>query len=227
MALALLCVLAIALLQRQGLLEWPDEALMGWAGRLRDGAAGGSVTPLMWIVTKMGGTGNRLIVLALALGILFWRRQRERATWLLLTVAGGLLLNPILKHIFAAPRPDLLPHLDAVSSYSFPSGHAAGSMILLGALAMLAGRWPAYAAALFATVWIGVSRIWLGVHWPSDVMAGWIEGLGWLTLCRCWLPAGGGEQERLRHALMRGHPIGGDEAMDPETVHHAERGDRQ
>jgi undecaprenyl-diphosphatase len=107
---------------------------------------------------------------------------------------GGTLLNLILKQIFAAPRPDLLPHLDIVHSYSFPSGHAAGNMMFFGALAMLAGRRWAYGAGGAMIALIGASRVWLGVHWPSDVMAGWIEGLGWLVLCAVWLPARRGQQ---------------------------------
>src|SRR3546814_4413138 len=94
--------------------------------------------------------------------------------------------------VFAAPRPDLLPHLDLVRSYGFPSGHAAGNMIFFGALAMLAGRRSGYVGMGLAIALIGISRVWLGVHWPSDVLAGWIEGLGWLALCGLWLPAGRG-----------------------------------
>ncbi|MGC4252300.1 MAG: phosphatase PAP2 family protein [Sphingobium sp.] len=195
LVLALLCVLAIALLQRQGLLDRPNEAMMGWAGQLRDSAMGQPFTQPMQVASKIGGTGKRPILLAVALCILLWRGRRSHALWLLLTAAGGWLLNLGLKQIFAAPRPDILPHLDMVHSYSFPSGHAAGTMILFGALAMLAGRRPAYAAAGLAVACIGISRIWLGVHWPSDVIAGWIEGLGWLAFCRLWLPAGGGEQQ--------------------------------
>jgi undecaprenyl-diphosphatase len=112
-------------------------------------------------------------------------------------MAGGTLLNFVLKQIFAAPRPDLLPHLDIVHSYSFPSGHAAYNMMLFGALAMLSRRRIGYVLAGMVIALIGISRVWLGVHWPSDVLAGWITGFGWLCLCRHWLPARGGEQQRI------------------------------
>ncbi|TWH95842.1 undecaprenyl-diphosphatase [Sphingobium wenxiniae] len=197
------------------------------AGRLRDSAAGQHFTAFMQFASAMGGTGGRLLLLGIALAVLIWRGRRRGAAWLASMAAGGTLLNLLLKQIFSAPRPDLLPHLDIVHSYSFPSGHAAGNMMFFGALAILAGRWPAYVAASVVIALIGASRVWLGVHWPSDVIAGWIEGLGWLALCRVWLPAGGGQEERPHQTLMRRHSVGGDEAMDPEAVHHAQRRDRQ
>ncbi len=190
---ALFCVLGIALAQRNGLLDDLNIGLMGAAGRARDTSGGAIVTLLMQIASAVGGTAGRLCLLALALAIL-WRRARDRAIWLLLLVIGGTLLNLALKQVFAAPRPDLLPHLDIVHTYSFPSGHSAGNMMFFGALAMLAGRRWAYGAGGAIIALIGASRVWLGVHWPSDVMAGWIEGLGWLVLCAVWLPARRGQQ---------------------------------
>ena len=80
------------------------------------------------------------------LGALFFTGRRAAASWFAGVEIGGTLLNLILKQIFAAPRHDLLPHLDIVHSYSFPSGHAAGNMMFFGALAMLAGRRWAYGA---------------------------------------------------------------------------------
>ncbi|PJG46907.1 phosphatase PAP2 family protein [Sphingobium sp. LB126] len=192
LALALFCVLGIALVQRQGLLDAMNHGLMGMAGRARDSAIGGSVTWLMQGASAVGGTAGRLVLLTACCAML-WGRRRRCALWLLSVMAGGTLLNLALKQIFAAPRPDLLPHLDMVNSYSFPSGHAAGNMIFFGALALLFGRRAGYAGAGLAIALIGVSRVWLGVHWPSDVLAGWIEGLGWLALCAVWLPARRGQ----------------------------------
>ncbi len=225
LALALFCVLAIALVQRAGWLDRWNAGLMEMAGRARNGGAGGYVTPVMLAASAIGGTAGRFLLAGMACLILYFR-ARHRAVWLLLLVIGGTVLNLALKQVFAAPRPDLLPHLDIVNSYSFPSGHSAGNMMFFGALALLAGRWPAYAAAAALVGLIGVSRVWLGVHWPSDVLAGWIEGLGWLALCRAWLPAGRGEGERPDQGVMRGHAVGGDEAMDPEAVERRRGGDR-
>lgn len=227
LALALFCVLAIALMQRAGWLDGLNVRLMEGAGQARDSAIGRDVTLLMRSASAVGGTAGRLLLLAMAFGWLLLHGRRQGALWLALTMAGGTLLNLGLKQVFAAPRPDLLPHLDIVHSYSFPSGHAAGNMIFFGALALLAGRRGGYYAAAAMIALIGVSRVWLGVHWPSDVTAGWIEGLGWLALCRVWLPARGGEQQGAAHATVRRHPVAGDEAMDPETVEHRRRGDQQ
>jgi undecaprenyl-diphosphatase len=196
LALALLCVLLIALSQRAGWLDGVNVELMETAGQARATGMGDHVTTVMRLASAVGGTGGRLVLLAVLLAPLLWFGFRRSAIWLALTIAGGTLLNLALKQIFAAPRPDLLPHLDIVHTYSFPSGHAAGNMMVFGALALLAVRASAYVAAAAMVLLIGASRIWLGVHWPSDVVAGWIEGLGWLAFCRLWLPARGGEQER-------------------------------
>lgn len=192
--LALFCVLAIALAQRNGLLDDLNIGLMGRAGLARETALGGQVTTVMRLASAIGGTAIRIILSLIVLGALFSTGRRSAALWFAGVEVGGTLINLILKQIFAAPRPDLLPHLDIVHSYSFPSGHAAGNMMFFGALAMLIGRRWAYGWAAAMIVLIGVSRVWLGVHWPSDVTAGWIEGLGWLVLCAAWLPARRGQQ---------------------------------
>ena len=243
--LALLGVLAIALLQRSGEFDPLNITAMKAAGVGR--AAAPWITPVMTAASVIGDTTGRLLIMAaVAIGLLY-RRQRHAALWLALVTVGGTFLNTGLKQIFAAPRPDLLPHLDIVHSYSFPSGHSAGTMILFGALAMLMRQRVArnpldrqnppspfalslskgfpfsfekkrastssartalsgldkrhvplpYLAAALIIALIGTSRVWLGVHWPSDVLAGWIEGLGWLCLCRHWLPAGRGQEQRV------------------------------
>ncbi|KFG89758.1 Phospholipid phosphatase [Sphingobium herbicidovorans NBRC 16415] len=193
--LALVGVLAIALLQRSGVLDGLNIGAMTVAGEAR--AISPAITSIMLAASRIGDTVGRIAVIIAAVALLLWRGRRSGAQWLALVMAGGTLLNLGLKQLFAAPRPDLLPHLDIVHSYSFPSGHAAGNMMLFGALAMLAGRWGSYVLAGLLIALIGISRVWLGVHWPSDVLAGWMEGLGWLCLCRYWLPARGWEQQRI------------------------------
>ena len=227
LALALFCVLLIALAQRTGWLEGVNVGLMTLAGEGRETGPGGTVTMVMRLASAIGGTLGRITLLALVLAPLLWAGHRRSAAWLAGMMAGGTLLNLGLKQIYAAPRPDLLPHLDIVHSYSFPSGHSAGNMMFFGALALLAGGRVAQAMAATMILLIGVSRVWLGVHWPSDVLAGWIEGLGWLALCAVWLPARGGEEQRADDAVMGRHAVGGDEAMDPETIEHARGGDQQ
>ena len=189
-ALALLCVFAIALLQRSGALDRFNVAGMTLMGTARGEA--GAVTTLMIAATRIGDDLGRLIIVGLSLAALLWAGRRAAARWLALVMAGGTLLNLGLKQIFAAPRPELLPHLDKVHSYSFPSGHASGNMMLFGALALLMDGPGAYVAAALTILVIGVSRVWLGVHWPSDVLAGWVEGAGWLAFCHAWKPQGRG-----------------------------------
>ncbi|MCP1469832.1 undecaprenyl-diphosphatase [Sphingobium sp. OAS761] len=193
LAFALFCVLTIALMQRAGWFDRPNIGAMRWAGQARDTDVGRVVTIVMQAASAIGGTVGRFALLSICV-IALWRSARRAALWLLTVVVGGTLLNLGLKQIFAAPRPDLLPHLDIVNSYSFPSGHSAGNMIFFGALAMLGGRYSGYWAAGLIIALIGMSRVWLGVHWPSDVSAGLIEGLGWLGLSAVWLPARRREQ---------------------------------
>lgn len=222
--LTLLIVLAIALAKRAGLLDGLDHGVMGAAGRARDWAGADMVTIIMRVASAVGGTAARLVMLALVALPLFLLARRVTALWLVATVVGGMLLNVAIKQVFAAPRPDLLPHLDIVHSYSFPSGHAAGNLVFFAALAMLAGGRVAWAAASLIILLIGASRVWLGVHWPSDVLAGWIEGVGWLALCTVWLPARRGQEQRADGGGVGRHAVVGDEAMNPEGVEHASHG---
>ncbi|WP_336970933.1 phosphatase PAP2 family protein [Sphingobium aromaticiconvertens] len=186
LAVALALVLAIALPQRWGILTGLNRGLMTAAGQARDTGFGALATPLMQAASFVGETVGRLVLLAVAIVWLLVGRRGWDALWLTATVLGGTLLNLALKQLFAAPRPDLLPHLDIVHSYSFPSGHAAGNLIFFGAIAMLGRRRAGWAIATLCIALIGVSRIWLGVHWPSDVTAGWVEGVGWLLFCAAW-----------------------------------------
>ena len=197
------------------------------AGRARDSAAGGQMTSVLRLATVIGDTVPRLCLLATAIVVLVARGRGRAALWLGAMMAGGTLLNLGLKQVFAAPRPDLLPHLDAVTTYSFPSGHAAGNMMFFGALALLAGRRIGFVLAGVAIALIGISRVWLGVHWPSDVAAGWVEGLGWIAFCAVWLPARGRQQQGAPDAAMGRHAVAGDEAVEPETVDDGRGGDQR
>ena len=129
------------------------------------------------------GSGLVLTLAVIAAALWAWHEGERRMA--MLTAGAGLvveLANAILKRGFERPRPDLFPLVPLPTSWSFPSGHAMGSMAIYGTIATLLVRlrpgWrpvvlPA-AAALIAL--IGVSRVYLGVHWPTDVVAGWIAG---------------------------------------------------
>ncbi len=134
------------------------------------------------------GEPTLLIAASAALAIWLWIIGRPRTGLALLAVTlSGRGLSELQKYWIARPRPALEPHLVIVKSYSFPSGHAMSSMIFYLTLALLlAGqvRWRrgAAAAAIAVSLLIGTSRVMLGVHWPSDVIAGWACGLLWVLL---------------------------------------------
>jgi undecaprenyl-diphosphatase len=124
-------------------------------------------------------------------GFLMLQGMIRTATFVFLATAGGWTLNEILKGIFQRARPDVVPHLQPVMSLSFPSGHAmtsAAVYLTLGALTMRVanGRLTKFycmAMALLVTGLVGLTRIYLGVHYPTDVLAGWLVGMTWALAC--------------------------------------------
>ena len=146
-------------------------------------------------VTALGGYPVLTLIVAAVVGYLLVVRHYPSALLVLAAAVGGLLLSHLLKGAYGRPRPDLVPHLARVATASFPSGHAMLSAVVyltLGALlARLVDGWRAklyvLAAALTLAVLVGASRVYLGVHYPTDVVAGWCAGLAWAVLC--WLAA--------------------------------------
>jgi undecaprenyl-diphosphatase len=121
---------------------------------------------------------------------------------MLVAVFGGVVLNNLLKFIFERPRPDFVTHLTRVFTTSFPSGHATLSAITYLTIgALLARTYPTFeiglyfmSLATFLTVLIGVSRIYLGVHYPTDILGGWCIGAAWAIACwtlMAWLQSAG------------------------------------
>jgi undecaprenyl-diphosphatase len=130
------------------------------------------------------GDPTVLVVGGFLAGAWLWREGRGRlAAGLLLVILVGRGLTEAQKYWIARARPDLEPHLVLVKTWSFPSGHATSSMIfyLTLALAVAPRGWRRIAAggAILLSLLIGVSRVVLGVHWPSDVIGGWCFGLLW------------------------------------------------
>jgi undecaprenyl-diphosphatase len=154
-------------------------------------------------VTSLGSTVVLGIVLLAVVGYLLLARKRA-AAWLMLgSVLGGLAVNSLLKYAFARPRPDIVPPAVEVFTASFPSGHATLSAITYLTLAAILGRTqPAVSIriyfmvlAAFVTGLVGVSRVYLGVHYPTDVLAGWCIGAAWAMGCwalTSWLQSRGG-----------------------------------
>jgi undecaprenyl-diphosphatase len=134
------------------------------------------------------GSATVLAILTLAVaGFLAAVGKRHTALLLLGSVAGGVLFSTLLKGLYHRPRPDLVAHGTYVATASFPSGHAALSAVTYLTLGALLARVQsrrhvrAYvlAAAVLLTLLVGASRVYLGVHWPSDVAGGWALGCGW------------------------------------------------
>ncbi|PJK11533.1 hypothetical protein CO608_00735 [Lysobacteraceae bacterium NML08-0793] len=117
--------------------------------------------------------------------LLAWRRCWPEGWFAGLSLAGAALLNVAAKHYFARPRPTLWTSIAPEATYSFPSGHAMGSMALAAVWVLLAwrtrARWPVMALMLVFVPMVGISRIYLGVHYPSDILAGWMAAIAWVV----------------------------------------------
>lgn len=142
-------------------------------------------------ITSLGGIPVLTLATLTSAGFLLVAGKRNWALLLVIAVGGGLLLASGLKEFFDRPRPDLVPHAVRVYTQSFPSSHAmlsAVTYLTLGALlARSQPRWGVKAymlgVAILLTLLIGMSRVYLGVHWPTDVLAGWCAGAAWAMLC--------------------------------------------
>lgn len=145
--------------------------------------------------TALGGVGVLSLLSLASAGFLVLDDKRRSAVFLLAAVAGGLVLSFGLKSGFDRPRPDLVPHGSYVYTTSFPSGHAMMSAVTFLTLGTVLAqsqrrrRLKVYliVLALMITLAVGFSRVYLGVHWPTDVLAGWAVGASWALLC--WLAA--------------------------------------
>jgi undecaprenyl-diphosphatase len=141
--------------------------------------------------TALGGVAVLSLMTFAVIGYLLLAGKRHAAVAVFVAVAGGLALSTLLKLGFDRARPDLVPHGSFVYTASFPSGHstmAAVTYLTLGALlarveASIRIKIYLLSVAVILTVLVGVSRVYLGVHWPTDVAAGWTVGAAWALLC--------------------------------------------
>lgn len=146
-------------------------------------------------VTGLGGNAVLTGVTLAVAGFLALVRKPAAGLTVLVAVGGGTVISSILKLVFQRVRPDIVPHAAEVYTSSFPSGHAmlsAVTYLTIGALlAQMQPQWRVKAyilgIAILTTLLVGVSRVYLGVHWPTDVLAGWCMGSAWALLC--WLTA--------------------------------------
>ncbi|MCP6762503.1 MAG: phosphatase PAP2 family protein [Fischerella sp. CENA71] len=174
-------VLSTAFLHRCGL----DEVILLTIQKLH--------TPLLdRIMLSITFLGDPLFLLLLSLGLATRSVSNQRpgeATSLGMAAVGAIALNIFLKELFSRARPALWDHLVNVGHYSFPSGHAMVSMVIYGFIGYtLAKQFPQHQRLIFALTAglisaIGLTRLYLGVHWPTDVLVGYATGLVWLVVC--------------------------------------------
>lgn len=145
--------------------------------------------------TALGGVLLRhLFAIGAIVALLFLRLNRE-AVLLAGTIVGGWIVDTGMKVLVGRPRPQIVPHLTEAGGTSFPSGHSFNSAVVYIAIALAFAsmsprrdvRWTLIASAAVMTILISASRVWLGVHFPSDVTAGWLGGAGWAFLASALL----------------------------------------
>ncbi|MBW3554755.1 MAG: phosphatase PAP2 family protein, partial [Gemmatimonadetes bacterium] len=162
-----------------------DEAVLSWVATHRTEF----LDQLALEVTALGNSATLAVLVLVASSFLWLTHHRLSVALLFTALAGGGLLNWLLKDIFDRPRPDVVEWGTEVASASFPSGHAMSAMIAYASVAYLGGRLEptrlmralTWLFAALLILGIGGSRIYLGVHYPSDVVAGFIAGLAWLA----------------------------------------------
>jgi undecaprenyl-diphosphatase len=202
---ALLAALAVAATAIWGFAELAGEVLEGdthafderillalrSASDPSDPLGPGWVEELMRDLTALGSMGLLTIITLAVAAFLALDRKTHAALFVLVAVGGGVLLSTLLKVGFDRPRPELVPHSSIVYTASFPSGHAMlAAVVYLTLGALLARVQPRrllklylLGLAILLTVAVGASRVYLGVHWPTDVVAGWAVGAAWALLC--------------------------------------------
>jgi undecaprenyl-diphosphatase len=178
--------------------HWFDAAVLRGFRSAADAAAPagpGWLEDFARDVTALGGLPVLALVAAASVGFLLLDGKRRQALFVTASILGGWALTLGLKAAFERPRPEAALHRSVVYTASFPSGHAVMSTVTYLTLgALLAGVTPRIRMKAYLMAWasltamlVGVSRVYLGVHWPTDVLAGWAVGGSWALLC--WLVA--------------------------------------
>ena len=206
---AVLIAMLLVIIAVWGFIELADEVKEGDTARFDEWAiralrsANDPSQPLgprwLWEVgrdmTALGGMAVLTLLTATVVAFLWMRRMYGAMLLVLGATLGGTVMSLLLKEFFERPRPELVPHLSQVYTSSFPSGHAMLSATVYLTLGTLLGQFvqgfhlKAYflIVAIGLTVLVGLSRVYMGVHYPTDVLAGWAAGLAWAL--GCWLAA--------------------------------------
>lgn len=207
--LALVCALIVILFSLWGFVELADNVLeeeTNWLDHylllsMRNPADHSDPLGPEWLeevgrdITALGGNAVLIMITLIGVGYLLLERKAALVIVLITATAGALIASHSLKAAFDRDRPDVVPHQVVVYSQSFPSGHSmlsAATYLTVGALLSRAQRrkrikFYIVMVAITITFLVGISRIYLGVHWPTDVLAGWVAGGSWALIC--WLLA--------------------------------------
>jgi undecaprenyl-diphosphatase len=170
-----------------------DDAVLRWLGAHRVP----TLDAVMLEITSLGTSSVVAMVVGVAALFLWLNQHKHSAILLFVATAGGVILNNLLKLGFGRPRPEVIPWATTADFYSFPSGHAMSATIVYSTVAYLAARLQRTRAARVAITSVAaiviflicLSRLYLGVHYPSDVLAGIIIGLAWAGFCMATLEA--------------------------------------
>ncbi len=146
------------------------------------------------LVAGLTHLGDSIVLAAISLitvGVLYWRKEKQAAHWFLVAAAGSFIITAITKWAFGRDRPEIVEQIVSASSASFPSGHTLRSAVVYSLLAFLllkvSPKKLNYIILIVASGIIlmnGVSRVYLGVHWPTDIVAAWLIAGFWLLLCK-------------------------------------------
>jgi len=178
-----------------GQLQGLDETLLLWFRVPGDMATAVGPTWLTNLVTGITHIGDSIFLIILCVAMIAWlflREQKAAALTLLGCAGGAFVMTPLLKALFGRARPDIVEHLVHASSASFPSGHTLRSAVVYLTIFLVLRRVPEndgiarmFPVVLLLVAAIGSSRIFLGVHWPSDIVGGWLIAGLWVSL---WWP---------------------------------------
>ena len=162
-----------------------DKTILLWIHQF----ANPTLDRIMVLITHFNDPTTVTLIAIFILAILIWRHYYSEAKIFAIDCLGGVVLSYGLKSVFGKLRPDLWQSPIEDLSYSYPSGHALGSTVLYGFIAyLIATRYPQFSWLIYTgtvclIVAIGLSRLYLGVHWPTDIIGGYGIGFLWLTFC--------------------------------------------
>lgn len=162
-----------------------------WLSQWANGLDTPHITPFMRTISDMHGTFGMTVLVTITAVLLAWKRYWPWLMVLLITVPGGATLNVLMKRLFERARPQFDSPFLTLTDYSFPSGHTCAATLFYGVVASVLvprirswqGRALVCTGALAMIMLVAFSRLYLGAHFLTDVLAGFVEGVAWLALC--------------------------------------------